>query len=257
MSDDPPADWRGVVDCLLARWKQNPDVEAVLLVGSYATDGAGAGSDIDFSVLLKPGAKWDEPGLQRIDGFLLEIFGGQRSFFESFFEKYHADNSRIAQTQFATSKVLFDRNGEAEAIRVTARQWLDKPRIRANDPKQTEWPRRIIWSNYLRLEEAAAQHRPDFVYAYHHYLHAVYSTYAAFLGMPVMDSYRTYRYFTDAMLRRRYLQEDFPDGAFASDFVAAMRQTQADEMLRSARALRDRALKAMGGFHVPGEAQSW
>ena len=239
-----------IIDSLSARWSTNSDVEAIFLFGSHASGHASESSDIDLGVVLRDGKTLDFLGLSRIDGHLIETFTGSRAFFEKFFEHFHKDNSRIGQTQFATAKLLFDRNGEGTALQAIAKEWLAKPRIKQT-VEQAYWPKRVVFSSFERLERIYQSQRPDFLHAYHAFLQNTYSKYAAFLGEPPMDADRVLTYFTDPERRVQYLQQPFSDADFTMLFVAALSESNADAMLVSARCLRDHALQHMGGFQIP------
>src|SRR5688500_5441914 len=94
----PSAQW--VIDRLVARWSGNPAVEAVLLFGSHAHGLATEWSDIDLSVLASDPDLVPGQGLCRFHGHLVDVFINTRGFYEGTFERFHADNSRIAQSQF-------------------------------------------------------------------------------------------------------------------------------------------------------------
>src|SRR4051812_45736472 len=171
MASDPPAA-RELIDTLVARWSANPFVEAVLLFGSHAHGAAQARSDIDLYVLASDPSQVAGDGLHWMEGHLVEVFVNTRSFFESHFERFHADNSRVGQSQFATAELLFDRRGEGAAIQETAKRWLVKPRIRQAAEK-AYWPKRIIWSRFHRLDGMKDGARAVFGFAVHGFIYDV------------------------------------------------------------------------------------
>ena len=247
--DRPPA--QEVIATLVERWRGNAAVEAVLLFGSHAHALATEGSDIDLSVLASQPAVVPGHGLRRFRGHLVEIFVNTRGFYETTFERFHADNSRIAQSQFASAKVLFDRNGEGAAIQRAAREWLAKPHIRQT-PQQAEWPRRVIWLQFHRLAHVVRAGGPSACFALHGFVYDVYAKYAAFLGQPVMPTDRLESYLADGAKRASYLQEPFPDTGFRETLLRVLRERSEPKMFELARRLKDQALAGMGGFE-PGE----
>jgi predicted nucleotidyltransferase len=250
MASDPPAA-RELIDTLVARWSANPFVEAVLLFGSHAHGAAQARSDIDLYVLASDASQVADDGLHWMEGHLVEVFVNTRSFFEGHFERFHADHSRVGQSQFATATLLFDRRGEGTAIQQTAQEWLAKPRMRQTT-EQAYWPKRIIWSRFHRLEELAQRGNAALGFVVHGFIYDVYSKYAAFLGQPVMPADRLEDYLADDSKRRRYLQEPFPDDDFTDVLLRAVRAASDAERFELARQLKEIALREMGGFE-PGE----
>lgn len=247
--DRPPA--QEVIATLMARWRRNAWVEGVLLFGSHAHGLATDRSDIDLSVLASQPALVPGHGLHHFQGHLVEVFVNTRGFYESTFQRFHADNSRIAQSQFASAKILFDLNGEAAGIQLAAREWLAKPRIRQT-PQEAEWPKRVIWLQFGRLESIVQDGRPSAGFALHGFVHQVYAMYATFLGQPVMPMDRLEPYLADGPKRESYLQEPFPDGTFGHTLLQALRERSEHRLFALARGLKDQALRGMGGFE-PGE----
>ena len=243
--DCPPA--REVIETLVARWRANPAVEAVLLFGSHAHGVATDGSDIDLYVLASDPARVAGDGLHWVRGHLVEAFVNTRAFYETHFERFHADNSRVGQSQFASAKLLFDRRGEGAAIQRAANEWLAKPRIRQT-AKQAYWPKRIIWSRFRRLEDLAPRGSAAFGFVVQSFIFDVYAKYAAFLGQPVMPPDRLEDYLADGSQRQRYLQEPFPDEQFSGVLLRALRTASVAERIELARRLKEIALRGMGGF---------
>ena len=250
--DRPPA--QEVIDTLVQRWRGNPAVESVLLFGSHAHGFANESSDFDLSVLASEPASVPGEGLRRFRGHLVELFVNTRAFYEKSFQRFHADNSRIAQSQFASAKILFDRRGEALALQRTAREWLDKPRV-TQTAQQAEWPKRVIWSRFHRLEHVVESGGPALDFVLHGFVYDVYAKYAAFLGQPVMPTDRLDDYLADDSKRQRYLQEPFSDSDFGETLLQALPRAIRIKKLELARRLKDLALRGMGGFEpedLPG-----
>src|SRR4051812_11798045 len=82
-----------VIEKLVAQWRANAAVEAVLLFGSHAHGTTTDQSDIDLYVLASNAAQVTGDGLHWMSGHLVEVFVNTRSFFEGHFERFHADHS--------------------------------------------------------------------------------------------------------------------------------------------------------------------
>ena len=230
----PPA--QRVIEALVAKWRAHPAVEAVLLFGSHAHALATDWSDIDLSVLASEPEVVPGHGLHRFHGHLVEVFVNTRGFYESTFPRFHADNSRIAQSQFASARPLFDRHGEGAAIQRTAREWLAKPSVRQT-VQQAEWVKRVIWLGFHRLHHAVASDRPGTGFALHGFVYDVYAKYAGFLGQPVMPTDRLEGYLTDGLKRESYLQDAFPDADFGRTLLLAVREPSQTKLAELARVL--------------------
>ena len=241
----PPAQW--VIDTLAERWRGNPAVEAVLLFGSHAHGLATERSDIDLSILASDPTLVPGEGLWRFQGHLVEVFVNTRGYYESTFERFHADNSRIAQSQFASARILFDRGGEGAALQRAGREWVAKPRVRQT-ARQAEWAKRVIWLAFYRLEQVVEAGRPALGFVVHGFVYDVYTKYAAFLGQPVMPADRLEAYLADDQKRESYLQDPFPDADFGLTLLHALRETSEAKSFDLARELKNQALRGMGGF---------
>ena len=248
-SPRPPSPSVAVINELVAGWKLNSAVSAVILFGSHAHGTAREKSDIDVYVLATNVAAVEGDGLYFVRGFLIEAFVNTRAYFEGHFERFHADNSRIGQSQFASGIILFDRTNEGWAIQQTAREWLAKPRV-GQTVEQAYWPKRIIWSRFVRLEDMVRRGQPAVLFVLRSFCYDVYRKYAAFLGQPIMPTDQIEEYLSNAAMRKKYLLDPFPDAEFATMLRGALRPMATNDLLELARRIKDRALAAMGGFEV-------
>ncbi|MDB5324750.1 MAG: polymerase beta domain protein region [Phycisphaerales bacterium] len=238
-----------VINDLVTAWKSNPAVEAVILFGSHAHGTAGKNSDIDFYILTQNVAAVSGDGMYFVHGFLIEAFINTRAYFEGHFERFHADNSRIGQSQFASGIILFDRTNEGWTIQQTAREWLAKPRI-GQTSEQAYWPKRMIWSRFVRLEDMVRRGQPALLFVLRSFAYDVYRKYAAFLGQPVIPTDQIEDYLSNAAHRKQYLLDPFPDAEFATMLRSALRPMATNDLFELVRRIKDHALAAMGGFEV-------
>ncbi len=70
----PLNEWEIALHKFLKEYKDNDDVEAVLLVGSYAVNNNNKYSDIDVYIILKNECNYQIRGNKQIDGYIIEYF---------------------------------------------------------------------------------------------------------------------------------------------------------------------------------------
>lgn len=244
--------WEAAVDKFLEPWRRRKCVIGALVCGSYVTGDPSKHSDIDVHIILADGTKWRERGNRIVDGFLIEYFANSPAVLPEYFRGDYEDNSAMAPVQFATGRILFDKEGAIADLKREARKWLRK---RYTKPKKA-WITTTgygLWDRLDNLQDARERRAPDFAYVYHDTLNAVYSAYAKLIGQPILHPYQQYRVLTDPEIaRRKYLLEPFPDRQFLELFIPAMTETGADRMIKYAEELTGYVHEKMGGFEIDG-----
>ena len=66
--------WKLALNEFIKPYMQDEDVEAILLVGSYAVGNQNENSDIDVYVILKDDVDYRERGNKLVEGYLIEYF---------------------------------------------------------------------------------------------------------------------------------------------------------------------------------------
>lgn len=66
--------WKLALDKFIAPYLNDEEVEAILLVGSYAVNNQNQYSDIDIYIILNDNAEYRERGNKKVDNYLIEYF---------------------------------------------------------------------------------------------------------------------------------------------------------------------------------------
>ena len=109
--------WEIALNEFIKDYKNDPLVEAILLVGSYAVGNQNDKSDIDVYVILNDDAMYRERGNKLINGYLIEYFVNPvRMVREYIYEDKRGHGGAMAN-MLINGKVLMDRNGLIEQLR--------------------------------------------------------------------------------------------------------------------------------------------
>lgn len=244
--------WEAALNAFLDEWKDKDYVIGAMVCGSFITGRPTEHSDVDLHIILSDKVDWRERGNRIIDGFLIEYFANPARQFKSYFEEDHSDNNRSAATQFATGRILFDKDGTVGRLKEEACRWIEKPFAKP-DETAVELSKYGLWDNLDNIQDAYKQQASDFAYIYHHTLRRVYETYAKYLGQPVISFSKQYRCLhCPEEARKKYLMNPFPDEDFSGMLSQAVTETDKDRMLKYAEDITWYVLRKMGGFEIDG-----
>jgi hypothetical protein len=244
--------WRRALARFLKDVPFRRDVVGALVCGSFVTGDPGPRSDIDLHLVLAPRTRWRERGNRVIDGIVVEYFANPPRQIRAYFRHDHRDNRRMAPTQVASGRVLFDdRRGTVRRLVAEARAWERRPlaRVAAAWVEQTKY---ALYDQLDDLEDAIARRAADVPFLYHLLVAAVAERQARFAREPAAGPAKLYRLLTSARARGKYRAAPLRDARHAQLLAAAIRERDPARMPDRARALVSHVLEEMGGFGLDG-----
>lgn len=182
-----------------------------------------------------------------VDGFLIEYFANPLHCLKEYMENNHKERKRTDARMFVIGKILFDKNGEVEELRQTARKQM-KRKFESLTKFKLELTKYFLWDGMDNLKDLFSQESPNLNFAYYLFLNEIIKTYATFLRVEVAVSAKIYKFFTDNKFRNKYKIEKFPDGVFVKKTIDCMKKIE----LENIQELNDYVLKKMGGFEIDG-----
>lgn len=243
--------WELAVEQFLSTWNENGDVVGAMVCGSYITGEPTNRSDIDIHIILSKEAEWRERGNCIVNGFLIEYFVNPpkqiRYYFQEDFNAHHT----MAMVQFITGKVIFDRTGIIEQLKLEALEWKSKS-YDSLSPSLIEMKKYSIWDAYDNLLDCFEQKRSDISFVYYNSLCDLFDMYCSVLQLEHIPHYQINRYLTEASYLRKYLKQPFPDQQFSNMFIEALNVDNADTMIDCYKNLAEYVLKETGGFNIDG-----
>jgi predicted nucleotidyltransferase len=243
--------WEVALDKFLTEWKNNKEVSGIIVWGSYITGNPTKHSDIDIQIILKRGCSWRERGNKIVDGILMEYFANPPERIPKYFEEDYLDRDMVAAHMIFTGKIYLDKYGDAKKLKSLAKRYIYK-KFKKDSLSKIELNKYHLWDMIDNLEEVYLRNKIDFDYVYYNMLKEVFNIYCGFLGYPSVRDNKTYRFLTDKEDRIKYNIPDFPDRAFVSKFLNALKTSHKNNMLKNFKQLVKHVQLKMGGFRVDG-----
>lgn len=251
MRSEQLSGWETAVRRFVTRWAESRPVSGVLICGSFITGEPGPRSDIDLHIVLPEGTGWRERGNRVIDGYLIEYFANPPAQIRKYFHDDLRSRRTMSLVQFATGSIHADSGGTVEALAALAKSLLpaafEIPRSAA-----LELLKYSVWDTVDNALDACERGAPDARFVYYTALEALFDDYSRFLGRPRLSPHRIMASLSGSSLRRRYLLDDFPDRAFADEYIAAITDRDDSAMPRHLEAIAGIIFTAAGGFEIDG-----
>lgn len=243
--------WRKALELFLNDWQSRDEVVGALVCGSYVTGNPSERSDIDVHIILSNDVTWRERGNQIIDGFLIEYFanppGQIRRYFQDDFKKHRT----MSMVQFQTEQILFDYTGIINELKLEADAWLEK-NYEAIDKTVQEIQKYGLWDALDNVKDCYEQEKGDFIFVYHNASAFLFMEYSQFLQIDTIPIHQIHAYLVDPIYLQKYMKSAFPDERFKQMFLHALKENNAEQMLKSLEALVSYVLQQMGGFCIDG-----
>lgn len=196
--------WKLALNEFIQKYLNDKDVEAILLVGSYAVGNQNKYSDIDVYVILNDNVDYRERGNKLIDKYLIEYFVNPIHKVREYIENDKRGHGGPMANMLLKGKVLFDRNNIVPELQKIAQ--AAKEQIPEKDPMKYYacWH---AFDEYL----AAAYHNELQYYLCLKYL---VDCYLVNNGYCIIPEQKIEKFFKDAEYRARYDIGKFPDNEF-------------------------------------------
>ena len=197
--------WEIALEEFIKEYKNDPLVEAILLVGSYAVGNQNEKSDIDVYILLNDEANYRERGNKLINGYLIEYFVNPvRMVKEYLYEDKRGHGGSMAN-MLINGKVLMDRHGRVDELRNIAIGLVNNQEYEKNPMLYY-----ACWDAYDEYE--AAQYHNEM--QYYICLKRLIEAYLANNGYCILPGQKIEKFFKNEEYRQRYNIGRFPEGRF-------------------------------------------
>lgn len=103
--------WKLALEEFIKGYKDDLEVEAILLVGSYAVGNQNDKSDIDVYIILNDEAKWRERGNKLVNGYLIEYFINPVHKIREYILDDKRGHGGPMANMLANCQVILDKNG--------------------------------------------------------------------------------------------------------------------------------------------------
>jgi predicted nucleotidyltransferase len=244
-------DWEKALKKFTDTWEDHDFVIGFLVCGSYVTGNPTEHSDIDIHIVVNNTVDWRERGNKVIDGYLIEYFVNPPDQIREYFREDYGDYRMDSQTQFATGRILLDRDGTVVQLKKEAKEWL-KRSFKPLDETSIKILKYGLWDTLDNLRDLHERESKSFTYAYHNALKQALTFYAKFLQVEIISPTRIFEQLTDPKTQRKYLQPQFPDLVFRDLFIEAIISIEPLHMMNCFERIAEHIYMETGGFTIDG-----
>lgn len=196
--------WKLALNEFIKEYLEDEDVEAILLVGSYAVNNQNKYSDIDVYIILNDKANYRERGNKLVDNYLIEYFINPICQIREYLKNDKRGHGGPMANMLLKGKVLFDRNNIVPVLQKEAA--VIQEIIPAKDPMKYY----ACWHAFDEYQ-AAAYHNELQYYLCLKYL---VDCYLYNNGYCLLPEQKIEKFFKDPEYRKKYDIGKFPDNAF-------------------------------------------
>jgi predicted nucleotidyltransferase len=197
--------WKLALEEFIKGYKDNPEVEAILLVGSYAVGNQNDKSDIDVYVILNDEAMWRERGNKLVKGYLIEYFINPVRLVREYILEDKRGHGGAMANMLMNGQVLLDRHGIVDELKKEAIAAIQVQEYERNPMRYY-----ACWCAFDEYE-AAEYHNEMQYYICLKYL---VEAYLANNGYCVLPDQKIEKFFKNDEYRMRYNIGRFPNNEF-------------------------------------------
>lgn len=196
--------WKKALNEFIKPYINNEEVEAIILVGSYAVDNQNKYSDIDIFIILNEQAKYRERGNKLINGYLIEYFINPVNKVIEYIQNDKKGHGGSIANMLINGKVILDKNGIIENLKKQA--LIEKEK----DPEKDIMKYYACWHAFDEYK-AAIYHNELQYYLCLKYL---IECYLYNNGYNILPEQKIERFFKDQEYRQKYNIGKFPNNKF-------------------------------------------
>jgi predicted nucleotidyltransferase len=240
-----------IIDMFIEPYKQDKNIQAAILTGSYAMGNQNKHSDIDIFIVSSDELNWRERGNKIIMGYMIEYFINPTRMIMHEMENQNKTNDRVTAIMIANGKKIFDKSGILTKLTEKSLEILQKP---LNPIDNTTKERAKYFTHYYhdQLTRAYETNSNEFMYLYYTFLEHIIYSYGAYTGIILSPRTKIYQYISDEEYKmNRYLKK-IEDKMFIKLLNKCMQQNEHKIMYENISELKKYLQEIMGGFNING-----
>jgi hypothetical protein len=243
--------WEKVIQEFIEPYRENRNIEAAILTGSYAIGLQNKKSDVDIYFISSTRSKWRERGNKYNSGYLIEYFINPATQIFKEMDESIKDGDRVNALIFNNGIILFDKTNIIKTILKRAKKDL-KIRLQELNEAQIATSKYEIWDFFEELERAYSTDKEEYLFLYYLFLEHVLVEYCKFLRVLLPTRYKVIQYLKEEIFSNRHGLDNIPDKQFIDYFIRCLSKTTYKKSFQNAYALKEYTLKTMGGFEING-----
>ena len=196
--------WEKALNKFIAKYQNDKDVLAILLIGSYAVLNNNKYSDIDVYIILNDQAKYQERGNKLIDGYLIEYFINPYHKVIEYLQNDQKKHRCAMANMLLNCRIILDKNNIMPDLQEKAKYYNE---IKKDKDIMKYY---ACWCAYDEYKAAPYHHQMQYylclkylieAYLYHH-------------GYHLLPELKIEKFFKDKKYRQRYNLINFPNNKF-------------------------------------------
>lgn len=196
--------WKLALDKFVKNYKKNENVEAILLVGSYAVGNNDKYSDIDVYIIINDQEKYRERGNVLIDNYLIEYFINPQKKLIEYMRLDKRGHGGPLANMLKNCKILYDKNDIIPALKKEAIKY-EKIKNKKDIMKYY-----VAWCAYDDYKAAKYFNHMQYYICLKHIIEAyMYNN-----NYNLLPEQKIERFFKDKKYREKYKLNKFPRNKF-------------------------------------------
>ncbi len=196
--------WEEALNNFIEKYQNKKEVEAILLVGSYAVGNNNKYSDIDVYIILNDEAKYQERGNILINNYLIEYFINPVNKVLEFLKKDQKKHRNAMANMLLNCKVLIDKKNIVPKLQQEAKYYNDLT------PEKDMMKYYACWCAYDEYKAAKYHNKMQYYLCLKYLIEA----YLYINGYHLLPELKIERFFKDKQYRDNYQIGNFPNNQF-------------------------------------------
>ena len=196
--------WEEALNNFIINYQNDEDVEAILLVGSYAVKNNNKYSDIDVYIILNDQAKYRERGNKLVNGYLIEYFINPVYKVIEYLKEDKRGHGGTMANMLLNCRVLYDKNNIIPNLKKQAKYYNELK------PEKDILKYYACWCAYDEYLAAPYHNKLQ----YYLCLKYLVEAYLANNGYVILPDLKIERFFKDKEYRQKYNIGKFPHNKF-------------------------------------------
>ena len=196
--------WKQALNKFIKKYQKDQNVEAILLVGSYAVGNNNKYSDIDVYIILDNNAKYQERGNKLIDGYLIEYFINPYDKVIKYLQEDQKKHRFVMANMLLNCQIIIDKNNIMPKLKKEAKYYNE---IKQQKDKLKYY---ACWCAYDEYKAAPYHNKMPYYLCLKYLIEA----YLYHNGYHLLPELKIEKFFKDKIYRQKYNINHFPNNKF-------------------------------------------
>ena len=244
-------DWQKRLDIFMSNFEYAEDVIGILVCGSYVTGSPSKHSDLDVHIILDNNVHYRERGNKYVEELLIEYFANPPHQILQYFDEDLVDKSLMSQVQFATGKIILDKNEQVAKLKEQAITMINEFYEKKPTVSMSELSKYGLWDMLDDLQDSYETNRRDFEFLYFTALNNLIEEYMSSINQPYNRKVILGN-IVDEEVCNKYLLKKLPNTDISDLIVQAILAAERVEKIDVYQKLTNAILAEYGGFSIDG-----